>query len=234
MLLALYSVSHTCRTLRAFAKPLFWTVERWRWVVIRTVKGLGRLRDALRFMPHLAEKVRHFTFSWDMHGEYRWKLEPGRQVGTCEKLGTEYVTLLEMTFIDRGALWDRAQEASGAELVGSAHASHFEDARQQYLQPGRPPPSREDDWKPCINIERSGPDGMGEGPRVNSAEDFTDCLTEIVAQLSKLREFRWQTHVTPIPLGASEALNKARSLKALMTNFWFPKAFKHGECQQWW
>lgn len=135
--LTLFSLTHTCRALRSSALPLLWNGEGWKRVEVRTVRGLGKLRDALRLVPSLASSVHEFTFN--LH--------------TPRSDGEDH-------------------------LVG---------------------------------------------------EDFKECVTEIVALLTSLQSFRWRCDITPIPLGAFEALKNAKSLTSLETSLWYPRTFKHCE-----
>lgn len=227
-MLLLHALSQTCRSLRAFALPLLWNRNFWIKVQVESVRELGKLRDALRLMPHLAANVREFTFMWEINGDYPWELKLMTQVGTYDDYPSEHGTLLDMAFVDRGALWDRMRKEHGAEMQRSLRYSWFKHNGVSYNQPGKPPPSQ-GGTGPSINIQRSGPDGNGEDPRIKSVEDFNNCVTEIVAQLSELRALRWKTHVTPIPFSAFEALKSAQSLEELTTNLWFAREYKHCE-----
>lgn len=100
-LATLRALSHTCQRLRALTLPLLWSV-----VHIRRVCHLGKLRDVLRDAPHLALLIRHFAFVWQMNDD----------IDDCHTYCSEYETVLDMAFIDRGALWERTRQNMGAEL----------------------------------------------------------------------------------------------------------------------
>lgn len=97
----LRALSHTCRSLRAHTLPLLWEV-----VHVKKVSELGRLRDALRDAPCIAALIRHVTFMWDMNGD----------CFACKSYPKEHGSLLDMAFIDRGALWERTRRACGAPI----------------------------------------------------------------------------------------------------------------------
>lgn len=75
-----------------------------------------------------------------------------------------------MAFTDRGLLWEHVRQTCGAELEGTAKESYFCHGSVIFIQPGIPPEfPRPPSHLPCINIDRSGPDGKGEDPRIKSA-----------------------------------------------------------------
>lgn len=212
-LLMLRAVSQTSQRLRNFTLPLLWSV-----VQLGNVNSVGKLRDAFRLMPHLASYTRVFALRWSM-----W-VEAG--IEDLVPYPDAHGSALDMAFIDRGALWDETREAFGAEIMDSVGCSHFVHQDVVYFQPGDP---REDsDGPPAIHVNRSGPDGKGEDPRIKSARDFNEAMTEIVAQIAPtLQSFSWSCQVTPMSLGTFEALKGARELRHLHTDLWFPRKFQH-------
>lgn len=60
-LLLLRALSQTSQRLRHFTLPLLWSA-----VEIRSIESLGKLREALKLMPHVASSIRHFSFCWDL------------------------------------------------------------------------------------------------------------------------------------------------------------------------
>lgn len=84
-LLLLRALSQTSQRLRNFTLPLLWSALR-----IETVATLGKVRDALRHQPHLAQYVRHFSFEWSTPRSVNVQLERPEEPGT----------LLDFAFID--------------------------------------------------------------------------------------------------------------------------------------
>lgn len=136
-LLLLRSLSQTCRSLRAYVLPLLW-----RTVHISSISELGRLRDILRSTPSIAPLVRHFSFFWDMNEDYH----------RCNPYSEEHGTLLDMAFIDRGALWERIRDENNCK-ARSRYVKHrfnrptnfFELDEATYLEPGELPRSADED-----------------------------------------------------------------------------------------
>lgn len=106
MLLLLRALSQTCSHLRAF--PLLCSGLRSTSLIW---DELGRLNEYLEMAPSVAPLIHDFSFMWSMNGDHD-KLEP-----YLEKHGS----LLDMAFIDRGALWDRTRE----ELDGKIELEHM-------------------------------------------------------------------------------------------------------------
>lgn len=79
----------------------------------------------------------------------------------------------------------------------------------------------------AANIETSGPDCKGPDKRLKNAEDFSSCITEIVAQLSSLQTFRWCSQVCSMPAASVTALAKASTLKTLFLRFGGPRDVTH-------
>lgn len=209
--------------MRSFTLPLLWSV-----IEITSVNALGKLRDALRLMPQLATSVQHFRLSWTL-----------RDGDRCEPYPKSCGSTLDVAFIDRGALWDCLREFCGSEMQGRLKGSYFLHKDNAYVQPGEPAPLDHDakcagyeDWSkacceaystPRININRSGPDGLGEDPRIKSAEDFYACIAEVVSQLPSLRSFSWDSGTAPPPASVFEALQKLPTLQQLHLTFWYSR-----------
>lgn len=95
----LRALSHTCKRLRALTLPLLWSV-----VHVKAAEEMGRLRDVLRQATYLAPLIRHFSFLWDMNEDYQ----------SLDIFSGSHGTLLDMPFIDRGALWEQQRQSLGA------------------------------------------------------------------------------------------------------------------------
>lgn len=208
------ALSHTCRSLRNYTLPLLWSV-----VGCQSVNALGKLRDALRLMPHLAPSVRSFSFSWDLCEGDCW---------ACLPYNSNYGTMLDMAFIDRGALWDSAKHFLGARDQEPHGRGYFVHDDVEYLQPGLAEDLTRKADAARINRYGAGPDCNGEDPRIKSPDDFNSCITEIVAQLTSLTVLKWDTEITPIPPGVFKVLRDERELKAFETSVWCWRSFRHG------
>lgn len=245
----LRALSQTCKSLRAYTLPMLWSV-----VHIKTLRELGELRDVLREAPYIAPLIRHFTFLWNMNGDFE----------KCSPYPNEHGTVLDMAFVDRGALWEETRqsvalrsEAVGSDLgrrinyrvlaVGGERSPYFW-WEESYYEPGHE--SRAPDAKVCEqdcrlmtpreqlrvvasrgqtahlpndphdayrgpNLDRSGPDGQGEDPRIKNADDYNACVSEVVGRLSALKVFSWRSPVSPVPASIMDGLKKANKLSML-------------------
>lgn len=191
----LRALSQTCRRLRTLALPILWSL-----VCISTVDELGRCVDAFRDMPGTASYVQRFSFTWCMNGDWN-KMEP---------YADEYGSLLDMAFIDRGEAWDRVWEAAKPRKYPERVQS-FQHEGRNYQQPGL----RTSSEKQAANLDRSGPDGLGEDQRINNPNKFNEAISEIVVQLKSLTAFSWRSPVTAPPSGVLEALLNAPQLEDL-------------------
>lgn len=212
-LMTLRALSQTSQRLRSLALPLLWSVLN-----IARVNQLGKLHEIFREQPHLAAHVKHSTFSW-------WSEEGLNDTEACKPPDEEHGSVLDMAFVDRGALWDRKRAECGSTVYVSraARVSYFSQRAYLYVQPGTFSKRN----KASINPDRSGPDGVGQDPRIKSPKDFNQALDEIVPRFSCLTSFNWQCEATPMPLRVFQALQKAQPLTRLHTALWFPKQFKH-------
>lgn len=185
--LQLRSLSHTCRSLRAYALPLLWSV-----VQLATVRELGKLRDILRAAPHLAEYIRYFSFRWNM---------AYKEVDKCKRYPPEEGSLLDLAFLDRKVLWERTKGDRQVYDDKHGYSSMIDgcDLPYFYLRDG-------DVNNTFRQPSGSGPDEKGPDLRIRSSQDFDDCCVEIVNQLSSLQNFRWACEVTSMSLGVFEAL----------------------------
>lgn len=125
----LRALSHTCRRLRRLALPLLWAVFQ-----VRTVDELGRLRDVLREAPYIAPLIQQFTFMWTMNGDYR----------RCDPYSAEHGSLLDMAFIDRGALWEQTRKQHRCKIDffnyhSTRPIAYFKHNEHIYVEPGEPP-----------------------------------------------------------------------------------------------
>lgn len=250
----LRALSHTCRSLRAYTLPILWAV-----VHVETVHELGKLRDALRDAPHIAPLIRHFMFTWDMNEDE----------DKCEPYPDEHGSLLDMAFIDRGALWQSMRSVQDHPLLFYPREAirpfvYFTEGGENWDQPGyalnhpleveveareyrikraKLEPQDEKHLEERENARRastkiiyenhwphtnaSGPDGNGMDLRIKSPQDFRECLSEVVAQLSSLSLFSWGSKIVCVPLGAFEALKAAPRLTHLDINF---QTLRKGVC----
>lgn len=195
-LLLLRALSQTSRRSRAVALPLLWSV-----VEIEGVNALGKLRDTLRLMPHLAKHVRYFKFKWWLRDE-----------PTLQAYPDEYGSTLDMAFINRRALWNRIRRAAGVKPTDLRIS--FVYRYVTYVQPS--------------STEYNGPDGEGQDPRIENASDFNDACAEVISSFKSLKGFSWDCKVTPIPSEVFEIL-KARELLQLRANLWYTRKFQHCE-----
>lgn len=220
----LRALSQTCRRFRALTLPLLWSV-----VHIATVDELVRLKEGVK-APWIAPLILHFF--WNMNGD----------VSRCRPYGEEHGTLLDMAFIDRGALWDRIREENEYEVqvemsgeMGQLSITYFvDDDGREYYEPGFKYLAEEDEPRTDQetttnhlamtsydtrgpNEERSGPDGKGlekaEG-RIRNAQEFNEALAFIASQMTSLEAFRWCSPVANTPAGVFEALSKLQILTA--------------------
>lgn len=182
---------------------------------VRTVKQLGELRELLKSQPQIASLIRSFRFIWDMGGDsHEWKLRAFRQ-GTA----------LDLAFCDRLQLWDDLMKEPGAdaEIEG---ADGFVDYNKSLTQP----PGEGHDWEAAAAVGPAdydwlagtggrGPDGKGEDRLIKNAEQFAECITEVVSMLSLLQTFGWETGVTPMPRGVFDALARLTTLMDLRMAF---------------
>lgn len=227
-LFTLRALSHTCRYLRCATLPLLWKT-----VCVRTIEELGRLNEYLKVQPLIAAHVRYFCFTWDMNGD----------CDKCQPYSQEHGTLLDMAFIDRGALWNgirhefmpsiRPVSPEDDEYEGGEYGTrfYFELGGVKYLEPGLPCDS-EAAQHMRINtknfsklgydrvayhaIAASGPDGVGPDKRIKNVNNFNTCITEVVALLApSLRQLDWESTVAHMPTGVFEALQSAPSLNSL-------------------
>lgn len=197
------------RRLRHFALPLLWSV-----IKLSTVNQLGKLRDALRELPHVAHHVRCFTFSWWMDGVFH----------ECKGYPAKHGTLLDMAFINRTALWERMRRQAGARIIYGGMGVYFKSHGVCYNKPFVCDAGEE-----APEPQQAGPDNKGEDPRIKSPRDFTECCTEVVSRLTSLRGFRWECQITPMPAGVFEALKKLKDLRVLHTDIWYPRSFQYCE-----
>lgn len=178
----------------------------WKFVQITTIEGLGKVRESLRAMPHLAAHVQHFSLHW-------WQ---SFDTDVADQYGPEYGTSLDMAFSDRGAMWNRERrQLEGAVTVEDNGVSvYFANEYGNLEGPGRflRQRSREDDGDSDVEfLEVSGPDGHGPDARIESPQDFKDCITEVLRQIgSSLRSFAWVSDITPMPMSAFAALTNAK------------------------
>lgn len=199
------ALSQTYRRLREFALPLVWAR-----VKVETVKQLGELKELLRVAPFIPPLIRSFRLLWDMDGDSdELKLEAFGQ-GTA----------LDLAFCDRLQLWDDLMKQAGADI--ELDGEPFVMYNGRFTQP----PGRgydlatvadeghaEYDW--LSGTGGRGPDGTGEDKLMKNAEQFTECIVEIVGKLTSLETFGWETSVTPMPRGVFDALARLTTLTDL-------------------
>lgn len=183
----LHALYQTCRLLRALLQPQLWAA-----VHVDSVARLGRLRETLRISPHLAQLVRCFHFSWEYDDAVDLDVYPA-----------EEGTLLDMAFRNRRNMWRDYAKKYKARIEpdnGWVQAFHHND--EKFQEPG-------------ITGGFKGPDGKGEDCRIKNPTQLIDSIVEVVAQLSVLETFHWDTEIMPMPAGVFDALAKLKSLTAL-------------------
>lgn len=226
---ALRSLSQTCQLLRSLVLPFIW-----RTVHVKSVARLGILRETLRNSPDIARYIRNFTFMWDMGGDYitvdYWPVEAG--------------TLLDLAFVDRWQAWDDLRSAWGLKILESGRRLYFLRAgfgscfspgaelftfnmENRYDDAGHLRPSRRTkhvvyDMKDgrlvndCHKLRGGrGPDGNGEDRFIKNADDFNDCLVNVVTSLSSLQILSWATPVVTMPRGVCDVLARRAPLTGL-------------------
>lgn len=146
------------------------------------------------------------------------------------KYGDGQLTLLDLAFRDRLQMWKDLVEKHNAQtqlemydmmsdfLSPSPKARlYFEHDGDRYYEPSEPPLATEPTGGSMFKWDKRvggvGPDGKGEDKLIKTAAQFIECCEEIVAQLSSLETFRWNTYITPMPPGIFESLAKLTSLK---------------------
>lgn len=197
-------LSQTCRALRAFALPLLWEV-----VHVQSVEELGRLAEVLRVSPHLARYVKNFCLLWRY-------FDADSLDYSLDYYPVEYGPLLDMAFRDRRQMWLTLAELHGCEIQrGVSNSRFFQFNGQALREPGRAVTSSSSEE---ARVDFSGPDGNGEDRFIKNAEQFNECIIEVVYQLTSLQTFGWDTKVTPIPPGACDALSQLDTLTALHVN----------------
>lgn len=215
------ALSQTSNSLRAFTLPILWAITP-----VETVREVGIIVDTLRSAPSIAPLVRHFALLWTMDHDF----------DKCCPYSEEHGSLLDMAFIDRRALWDRAQMATGARVARSYSSQGtacfaFDHDGVSYRQPGFSfaYDHCEKDVHNCSSCihrgrtwqtrkskeEGTGPDGKGEDPRIKNPDQLLECFTEVVSQLSSLETFQWSCAVMPMPQGVFDALKEAQQLSSL-------------------
>lgn len=77
------------------------------------------------------------------------------------------------------------------------------------------------DWQqvPEGSLRGLGPDGKGFDEHITSAQQFTECITEVTSLLTSLDSFDWDTVVTPMPRGVIDALARLDALTDLRITF---------------
>lgn len=210
----LRALSQTCRSLRAFALSRLWSVAH-----VDTVEQVGRMRETLRASPCIGPCVRSFRFAW----------APAEEWYACKDNAEEKISVADAAFRDTRQMWlDLKHKYGYAEqhvvertgrtraLIPKAYVMHN---GARYLNPAKPPlldPLNRHlvasyDWTARCGL--SGPDGKGEDRLIKSAQQLTDCLTEIVSQLTSLETFVWRTRHYEMPPGVIDALAKLITLK---------------------
>lgn len=201
----LRSLAQTCRTLRAIALPVLWSVCQ-----IDQMAQLGQVREVLRASPYLAHHVRDFSIAWSA---------PDADV--LDASADEAGTLLELAFgSDRWNLWDDLAKQHGCKvhLAQGEDRSFFVLHGKRYFEPGYALGNQEhspENLPQHARLETVGPDGRGEDRFIKSAEQFNQCIVEVVAQLSSLESFRWDAAGVSMPRGVFDALLKLDGLRNL-------------------
>lgn len=212
----LRSLARTCRSLRAFAMPLLWSI-----VHVDSISELGRIRDILRLSPDIAKYIRCFCFLWNLDDPYGLTI--------YEDYPTSYGAILDMAFRDRTQMWKDLAQELGCEIERDPPESYFEinkgtSEAKIIPEPGQTyekadyGPSDDGRWDyDAPRVGTHGPDGDGEDKRIKNAEDFNSCILEIVSKLSCLETFGWSSIVTPIPVEVFAVLANLSNLTSFHT-----------------
>lgn len=148
----------------------------------------------------------------------------------CDGFPESHGSLLDLAFKDRLDIWEElAQELDRAwEKFGDKWTMRvFEpDIGKLLVAPGRCFPIPEDDegWgEPSYsydasNYEGAGPDGKVEKLLIETPQQFTECIDELMAQLKMLKTFAWSSPVTPVPLTALQSLARSVGFTSLHVN----------------
>lgn len=199
----LRSLAQTCRTLRAIALPVLWSVCH-----VESVAQLGRIREALRASPYLVHHVRSFSLLWWPPGQHQ-----------LNEYAEEAGTLLDLAFSkDRWQLWRSLAEQHGCDILDTTQGLYFVLDGRQYDEPGRYSKPGDGEVPDHGRFGTRGPDGCGEDRLIKTAEQFNECLVEIIAHLTSLEAFGWDSAGIVMPRGVFDALHKLDSLKALHLN----------------
>lgn len=189
------------------------------------------MHEYLKAEPWIAAYVNNFTFSWHMNGDFN----------RCDPYPREYGTLLDMPFIDRGALWIETKKKFGLrkERVPPEHEEYQEGGTryyfvlddESYFQPGivtrsetakrrlhrTQHPSKIGYGKTSKHATAAdGPDGEGPDKRIKNVSDFNNCATELMVMLTPtLVEFEWSSCISHMPTAVFENLKAGSGIKIL-------------------
>lgn len=211
---ALRALSQTSRAFRALALPRLWTICQ-----VSSVDELGRVREALRASPALAQHIRSFSFAWEMpelttHNDG----ELARQAG---------ITPLEWTFSDRFAIWNDLRQRHACEVQWHEfHQTWYFKLNDEpyYFAPGKYPKEavEQRDVNSHLRVGGNGPDDKGEDRRIKNPQQFTECVNEIITQLSSLEAFAWNCSIPQLPHASLCALKVLPNLTSLGYGDMFP------------
>lgn len=202
--LTLCALAQTSRRLWSFVLPLLWSV-----VHLSKVSQLGRLRETLRASPDIASHIRGFYLFWELPADYDSLLAYPEEEGA----------LLDMAFKDRWLMWRDVARRYGCQIrqLGTGRYA-FRAGCLEFVEPSKPSlmdRTASKARRKAARRECGGPDGRGKDALVKTADDFNDCVTEIVSQLSSLEAFCWYATVASMPMGVYNALAKLGNFKAL-------------------
>lgn len=217
------SLSQTCRRLRALLVDLVWES-----VSIATVDKLGHLRELIKGSPLLGRSIKIFAFSWDMCGD----------ADMCAAYDESEGTLLDLAFRNRVELWESLRKQYGCDVDWDPPEegypiAYFVHKGKSYYAPGKPTRLIDESGVRRHFDSRAprdhgiGPDGDGEDDNIKNAEQFVQCVTEIIAQMPCLEVFEWTTPVASIPEGVFNILAQSNKLKSLRVHFALHRGNSH-------
>lgn len=194
----------------------------------RHASSLGQSRNHVSSKAWRTARAAHTgSQHCSSHQELSLPLGHGRRLHSlqaCALRDKEEGTSLDLAFRDRMQMWDGMMKANEVGLVDGFNELVL--CKDLWAAP-----PGENSWWETVEeqgvVEYSwlagqrgrGPDGAGEDRLIKNAEQFTQCITEVVVQLPSLETFGGETPVLPIPRGVFDLLARLRTLTDLRLVF---------------
>lgn len=134
-------------------------------------------------------------------------------------------TLLDWAFSDRFLVWSDLGQRHACEVKwNEIHQTWgFRLNETTYIAPGKYPEQQsERDVNSHLRTGGNGPDDKGEDRFIKNAQQFTNCVNEIITQLSSLEAFAWKCTVPQLPHASLRALQTLPKLSSLGYGDMFP------------